>query len=329
MLAPIESTPFGQTLAEVLRFHPGFVENRGVRLTLEAIARGGLTLSKRLRYASLEGALGRAHKRNVFGDDVQKLDAAANTLFCSELSRSRACIAIASEELKTPIVHEGRHCKCSVMLDPLDGSSNLDAGLSVGSIFGIFADVKWPSRQHAFLRPGRGLSAAGYVLYGPRTTLVIASGGQVMGFDLDDAGEYRLTLPDIRCPAQGAQYSVNEANQASWDDATRAYFDVRRRRSADGAPAKLRYSGALVCDAHRTLISGGIFAYPGSLERPRGKLRQLYEVNPIAFVFETAGGASSTGRANPLDECPKSLAERSPLVVGSPAEVQAYEAALA
>jgi len=275
LLAPIEPTPFGQPLAEVLRSYPTFVEDKGVRLVLEAIARGSITLSKRLRYAALEGALGRAHRTNEFGDDVQKLDAAANTLFCGELSQSRACIAIASEELKTPIVHEGRHCKCSVMLDPLDGSGNLDAGLSVGTIFGIFANVSWPSVEHAFLLPGRELAAAGYVLYGPRTTLVIASGGHVMGFDLGENSEYRLTLPDIRCPAEGAQYSVNEANRGSWTEAMRGFFDGRRQRSAQGAPARLRYSGALVADAHRTLIHGGLFAYPGSARQPEGKLRKL------------------------------------------------------
>lgn len=315
---------FGKTLREVLAQELlGF--DRSVEAALVAIADTSAELSKSLRSAALEQALGRAHRHNVFGDDVQKLDAAANSWFCTRLSATRACIAIASEELESPIVHEGRTARCSVMLDPLDGSGNLDSGLSVGSIFAVHAGVHWPSIDQAFLRTGRELAAAGYVLYGPRTILVLANATRAMAFDLDSRNNYVLTEPDLVCPVQGAQYSVNEAYADEWDAATRAWLAERRKHAPNGARASLRYDGALVADAHRTLIQGGVFAYPGTAARPEGKLRLLYEVNPIAFVFEAAGGAASTGFGSPLDEQPRSLEQRLPLVLGSKSEVARYE----
>jgi fructose-1,6-bisphosphatase I len=327
LLAPLYTLAHGQTLEQVLRGDDCPWPEPGVQLALSALASASVQLGLRLAKAGLDGSLGRAHKTNGYGDDVQKLDAVANTLFCGELSASRTCIAIASEELDTPIVHEGRHCRCSVMIDPLDGSSNLDPGLSVGSIFALFSDVQWPSLSHAFLRPGRQLAAAGYVLYGPRTTLVLASRDRVLAFTLDQ-DQYRLTHPELRCPEQGAQYCVNEANQSDWAPATQRWLAARRVEAPGGQRATLRYSGALVADAHRTLLSGGVFAYPGSVKQPRGKLRLLYEVNPIAFVFEAAGGAASNGAGSPLDHQPQSISERSPLVLGSSAEVAAFERAL-
>ena len=318
------ASPIGRTLNEMLLsgslpFAPS------VGRALLAIADASATLSQRLRNASLDQALGRAHRRNACGDEVQKLDAEANRLFCSHLSATRVCIAIASEELDGPIVHEGRHCSCSVMLDPLDGSGNLNPGLGLGSIFAIHSDVRWPSKDHAFFRPGRELAAAGYALYGSRTTLVLASKERVLSFGLDESGSYILTEPDLSCPIAGAQYSVNEANQGDWDLATQSWLSERRKRTPDGKRASLRYSGALVADAHRILLEGGVFAYPGSTVQPQGKLRLLYEVNPMAFVFEAAGGAASVGRASPLDQVPASLHQRSPIVLGSKSDIDAYE----
>lgn len=315
-------------LDEVLRQDLLGPLSAGVQRTIGALAGASSELARRIQSAAIEQSLGRAHRRNAFGDDVQKLDAAANTLFCARLSETRACIAIASEELEQPIVHEGRHCKCSVMLDPLDGSGNLDTGLSVGSIFAVHDGVQWPSLDHAFFRPGRELAAAGYVLYGPRTTLVVASSERVATFDLDYRGEYLLTTMDLKCPPAGNQYSVNEARQREWDAPTRAWLDERRFTAPGGSAANLRYSGALVADAHRTLLQGGVFAYPGTHQHPQGKLRLLYEVNPMAFVFEAAGGAASLGTRNPLDQVPRSLQQRSPLVLGSRGEIAAYERAV-
>lgn len=315
---------FGKTLKEVIDEGMLSVDS-SVQAAVSAIADTSAELSKRLRSAALDRALGRAHRHNVFGDDVQKLDAAANSWFCTRLSATRACTAIASEELEAPIVHEGSTARCSVMLDPLDGSGNLDAGLSVGSIFAIHAGVQWPSNDQAFLRKGRELAAAGYVLYGPRTILVLANATRAMAFDLDASDSYVLTEPALVCPPQGAQYSVNEAYADEWDGATRAWLAERRKHAPGGARASLRYDGALVADAHRTLIQGGVFAYPGTAARPEGKLRLLYEVNPIAFVFEAAGGGASTGFGSPLDEQPRSLQQRLPLVLGSKGEVARYE----
>lgn len=323
----VETSLGGKSLKEVLASDTLGLSDAGVKRVVGAVVDTSVELSGRLRRAALGRALGRAHRRNAFGDDVQKLDAQANTLFCAALTATRSCIAIASEELDVPIVHEGRRCSASVMLDPLDGSGNIDIGLSVGSIFAVHRDVRWPSHEHAFFRPGRELAAAGYVLYGARTTLVLASARRVMAFDLDETGEYLVTQPEVSCPAWGRQYSVNEANQGEWEPATRAWLEERRRVAPDGKRASLRYVGALVADAHRTLMQGGVFAYPGTASHPDGKLRLLYEVNPIAFLFEAAGGAASTGRGNPLDRVPTSLHQRSALVVGSKSDVDAYERA--
>jgi len=315
---------FGKTLKQVLALGSlGF--DSSVQIALVAIADTSVEISKRLRHAALDQALGRAHRHNVFGDDVQKLDAEANALFCTRLSATRACIAIASEELDRPIVHEGRTARSSVMLDPLDGSGNLDTGLSVGSIFAIHTEVHWPSLDQAFLKKGRELAAAGYVLYGPRTVLVLASSTQVVAFDLDREDNYVLTEPALTCPQRGVTYSVNEAYQDDWDAATRAWLGERRKIAPGGARASLRYDGALVADAHRTLVQGGVFAYPGTAARPDGKLRLLYEVNPMAFVFEAAGGGASSGRGSPLDQVPHSLHQRAPLVLGSKSDVARYE----
>jgi len=325
---PATASPFGKTLKQVLAQDSlGF--DSSVQAAVVAVADTSAELSQRLRTAALDQALGGANRQNVFGDEVQKLDAEANTRFCMRLSATRACIAIASEELETPIVHEGRTARASVMLDPLDGSGNLDTGLSVGSIFAIHGGVYWPSHDQAFFRKGRELAAAGYVLYGPRTILVLASSTQVMAFDLDAHGDYVLTEPSVVCPQAGAQYSVNEAYQDDWDPATRAWLSERRKVAPGGARASLRYDGALVADAHRTLVQGGVFAYPGTLARPEGKLRLLYEVNPMAFVFEAAGGGASTGLGSPLDQVPRSLHQRSPLVLGSQSDVARYEEACA
>lgn len=327
-MQPASPRPFGKTLKQVLAEGClGF--DSSVQAALVAIADTSAELSQRLRTAALDQALGRANRHNVFGDDVQKLDAEANTRFCMRLSATRACIAIASEELEAPILHEGRTARASVMLDPLDGSGNLDSGLSVGSIFGIHGGVYWPSHDQAFLRKGRELTAAGYVLYGSRTILVLASRTQAMAFDLDAQGDYVLTEPALVCPQAGAQYSVNEAYQDEWDPATRAWLSERRKLAPGGARASLRYDGALVADAHRALVQGGVFAYPGTSARPEGKLRLLYEVNPMAFVFEAAGGRASTGLGSPLDQAPRSLQQRSPVVLGSQSDVARYEAAFA
>lgn len=328
MLAPLDAPLIGDSLQDVLERDALTLKSGTLEACLFALATASSELGRRLRSAALSQSLGRAHHRNVFGDDVQKLDTQANSLYCAALSRSGACAAVASEELQSPMFFEGRPGGCSVVLDPLDGSSNLDTGLSVGSIFGIFDNIRWLTLEHAFLRKGRELSVAGYIVYGPRTTLVVASRSKVMGFDLDNSGAYRVTAPALVCPTFGAVYSVNEANQADFFSSTRTWLGRRRAAAPNGQPASLRYSGALVADAHRTLLRGGVFAYPGGRTKPEGKLRYLYEVNPISFVFEAAGGGSSTGAGSPLDRIPKSLEQRCPLVVGSRSDVDEYERCL-
>jgi fructose-1,6-bisphosphatase I len=241
-----------------------------------------------------------------------------------ELSSSGGCAAIVSEELTEPL----RLAQTGIItfLDPLDGSANLDAhGLS-GSIFGLAPVTS--SVDTDLLAPGRRLSWAGYVLYSSATVMVLANRerADVLVWDPARAG-FVIAQERLRCPEQGELYSLNEARVPDWSKPARAWLgELKRTRKPGGAALySQRYAGALVADAHRVLLEGGVFAYPGDKQNPNGKLRLQYEVNPISFVFEAAGGAATLGRDNPLDYRPTRWHERAPLVVGSRREVEAYE----
>jgi fructose-1,6-bisphosphatase I len=219
-----------------------------------------------------------------------------------------------------------------MVFDPLDGSSNIDVNISIGTIFGI---LRRPSTTHVateqdFLLPGRDLLAAGYILYGSSTMLILATGvaGGVHGFTYDPTvGEFFLSHENIRIPEKGKTYSINEGNHSLWPDPVRRWNAwIKSDDKASGRPYGQRYVGSLVADAHRTLLKGGIFAYPSDTKSPGGKLRLLYEANPFAFVFEAAGGRASTGTERILDIVPTQLHQRVPLVLGSPRDVDAFEA---
>ena len=294
-------------------------------------------INSRVRAAGLAGLLGYTGETNVQGEEVQKLDAFANEVLLNVLERSGHCGVIASEELDEAILAQN-HAKYVVLFDPLDGSSNIDTNVGIGTIFAILRreepKLSLPSLKDA-LRPGREIVAAGYVLYGPSTIFVLSTGHGAHGFTLDPSiGEFFLSQPDIRVPKRGACYSVNEGNFARWTPEIQAWARWIKGRVPAGAavdggepfktPYGARYVGSLVADAHRTLIKGGIFAYPADTKSTSGKLRLLYEANPMAYLFEQAGGAATNGKERILDLVPTELHQRVPLVVGSKDDVAAF-----
>jgi fructose-1,6-bisphosphatase I len=279
-------------------------------------------INSRVRAAGLADLLGYTGETNVQGESVQKLDAFANEVMLNVLERSGHCGVIGSEEVDEAICGQ-HHGKYVALFDPLDGSSNIDTNVGIGTIFAILRrsepKMSRPSLPDA-LRPGREIVAAGYVLYGPSTIFVLSTGQGAHGFTLDPSiGEFFLSQPDIRCPNKGACFSVNEGNYPKWSPQIQKWSQWIK-----GEPYGARYVGSLVADAHRTLIKGGIFAYPADEKSKNGKLRLLYEANPMAFLFEQAGGAATDGKDRILDIMPSELHQRTPLVLGSKDDVAAF-----
>ena len=288
-------------------------------------------IAREVRRAGLIDILGAADHENVHGERVQKLDVYAQDRLEAGMARTGLLCCMASEErpelIRIPREHP--RGKYVFLFDPLDGSSNIDVNISIGTIFSIHRRLT-PGGDGAIedcLQPGSRQIAAGYVLYGSSVMLVYTTGKGVHGFTLDPSvGEFLLSHPDLRMPARGKTYSINEGNAASWDAGTAAY--VRRLKEKDpasGHPYSLRYVGTLVADFHRTLINGGIFMYPAS---PKPKLRLLYEAAPLAMVAEQAGGRATTGTQRMLDVIPTELHQKVPLVVGSREDVAEYESSL-
>ncbi|HUP18486.1 MAG TPA: class 1 fructose-bisphosphatase [Gemmatimonadota bacterium] len=278
--------------------------------------------------AGMQGGL------NVQGEEVHKLDWFSNRVFVEYFRGSGLLCSLISEEMEE-IQHLDEDCpRAEYMLcfDPMDGSSNLDVDGPVGTIFSIRAKVEGPDHAtpaEAF-RPGTEQVAAGYVLYGPQCMLVYGVGGDVHGFTLDTAvGEFFLSHPSIRMPGHGSEFSANLSRLGAWEPGFRAFVDAHSHGGDGGGVYSLRYIGALVADFHRVLLRGGVFFYPGDAKNPSGKLRILYEAAPLAFLAESAGGAASTGIHRILDIVPESLHQRTPLVIGSRAEVEAIESLLA
>jgi fructose-1,6-bisphosphatase I len=286
---------------------------------LNAIALAVRIIHTKVRAAGLAGMLGYTGETNVQGEAVQKLDVLANDILVAVLEKSGRCSIVASEELETAKVLCERG-KYVVAFDPLDGSSNIDVNISIGTIFCVLR------ASDGFLQPGSKIVAAGYSVYGSATTMVLSTGAGVHGFTLDPGvGEFFLSHPNIRCPERGSIYSVNEGNSARWDERVKKWAHwIKSEDKAQGLPYGHRYVGSLVADAHRTLLKGGIFAYPADKKSPEGKLRLLYEANPVAYIFEQAGGAATNGRSRILEIQPKALHDRTPLVVGSRHDVEAF-----
>ena len=293
---------------------------------LTSIALAVRVIHTRVRAAGLAGMLGYTGQTNVQGEKVQKLDVLANEILCTVLEKSGRCAMVASEELASARVLN-ETAKYIVCFDPLDGSSNIDVNISIGTIFCILRAQNVGGRlAEGALQPGRRIVAAGYAVYGSATTLLLSTGYGVHGFTLDpNVGEFVLSHPNLRCPERGATYSINEGNFVRWQEPVKKWNSwIKSEDKVQGLPYGHRYVGSLVADAHRTLMKGGIFAYPADTKSPAGKLRLLYEANPMAYLFEQAGGAATNGVDRILDIEPKGIHDRTPLVLGSKHEVNVY-----
>lgn len=292
----------------------------------------GITLATKLigahvRRAGLVDVLGSAGQQNIQGETVQKLDVLANTALLHCLGSRGTVAVMASEENKEPVVvaRDWKQGKYVVIFDPLDGSSNIDVNVSVGTIFSIFRrepdseGTRQPLED--VLQKGMQQVAAGYVVYGSSTMLVYTSGNGVHGFTLDPSiGAFVISHERITMPKRGNLYSVNEANSDSFPEPYRRYLAQLRQGTGTNKYSS-RYIGSLVADFHRTLLKGGIFLYPPTAEHAHGKLRLMYEANPIAFLAEQAGGMATDGKQRILEVQPTALHQRTPLLVGSQEEM--------
>lgn len=275
--------------------------------------------------AGLVDILGNTGTMNVQGEEVKKLDEFANNELTGVLRHGISCAGIASEELDDVVIFDdavSRNSKYICMYDPLDGSTNIDVNVSIGTIFSVYRRVTEkgsPVSSKDFLQAGVRQVAAGYIIYGSSTILVYATKRGVNGFTLDQSiGEFCLSHPDIKCPETGKIYSVNHGNFFSYSEKVKEYIDIcQKKNKTNGGPYTQRYIGSMVSDVHRNLIKGGIFLYPGTLEKPNGKLRLLYECNPLAYMVEKAGGKATDGHQRILDIVPSELHQRTPFFIGS------------
>lgn len=294
----------------------------------------GITLATKMieakvRRAGLSDILGSQGEVNVQGEVQQKLDVYANEalMYCLGLRRSIGVLASEENQHATVVPHESPSAKYAVVFDPLDGSSNIDVNVSVGTTFSVSRKPDGASLSDPadwVLQPGSRQVAAGYVVYGSSTVLIYSAGNGVHGFTLDPmVGAYVLSHENIRMPRQGGYYSVNEAYKPIMPAPYKTFIN-RLRDGELGRKYASRYIGSMVADFHRTLLKGGVFMYPPTQDHPQGKLRLLYEANPVAFLAEQAGGQALAGHERVLDLQPESIHQRTPLVVGGSVEMQAF-----
>ena len=275
--------------------------------------------------AGLVDILGDHGSTNVQGEEVKKLDIFANNQLVGVLRHGVSCAGVGSEEMDDIVVFDdemSNKSKYVCLFDPLDGSSNIDVNVSIGTIFSVFrrvSELGKPATEADFLQPGINQVAAGYVIYGSSTMLVYATRRGVNGFTLDQSiGEFTLSHPDIKCPDTGKFYSVNHGNFFQMPQPVKEYItECQKKNSTNGGPYTQRYIGSMVADVHRNLIKGGIFMYPGTVTKPLGKLRLMYECNPFAFIVEKAGGKATNGEVRILEIQPVHLHERAPFFIGS------------
>jgi fructose-1,6-bisphosphatase I len=300
----------------------------GVATLVGCIGRVAAVIAQELARAALRDRLGYVGGINVTGDQVKKLDVWGHETLTSALRASRACAALVSEESPEPVEMPeagGAHALV-VCADPVDGSSNLDVNGAVGTIFALRPSTGQTPAGPQALGPGTQQLAAGYVMYGPATTLVYTVGQGTHGFTLDpDKGDFMLTHPAIRIPRRGKAYGINEGNVHSWHPGQRAFVEyLKTPDKVSGRPYSLRYSGAMVADVHRTLLDGGLFMYPADWSdpaKPKAKLRLLYEVAPMGMLVEQAGGRASTGQGRVLDVVATEYHQRAAVILGSPEDV--------
>jgi len=312
-------------------------------IMLSSIATACKQISSLVTRAALSDMTGLAGAENVQGEDQKKLDVISNEVFCNCLRASGRTSVIASEEEDTPVgVEETYAGNYICVFDPLDGSSNIDAGVSVGSIFGIYSeteqclvedtdDEKLAKCVTNVCQPGTNLLASGYCMYSSSCVLVLTVGNGVYGFTLDPTmGEFVMSHENMKVPESGKIYSFNEGNYAMWEEGLQNYMTSLKTGGEEqgSKPYSARYIGSLVGDFHRTLLYGGIYGYPGDSKNPNGKLRLLYECAPMSMIIEQAGGKGSTGRERILDIEPTEVHQRVPYFVGSKKEVEYLESFL-
>jgi fructose-1,6-bisphosphatase I len=317
-------TPMTQHVIEGQRAHP--TATGQFSWLLSGIILATKIIESKVRRAGIVDVLGSTGATNVQGEEVQKLDQVANEVIATCLGYRGNVGIIASEEDDEPIVikEAGPDAKYIVLFDPLDGSSNIDVNVSIGTIFSILqrrdgAAADDGPMSHV-LQPGVKQVAAGYMVYGSSTVAAYTTGNGVHMFTLDPAiGAFVLTRENVRMPESGKTYSVNEAYKATFPEGIQRYLDWAKTDEAGNY--SLRYIGSLVADFHRTLLRGGVFLYPPTVKQPEGKLRLMYEANPLAFLAEQAGGAATDGTRRILEKQPHALHQRTPLIIGSKAEV--------
>lgn len=312
--------------------HPGA---RGELSSILAhISLAARSIAHQVSVAPLTNLHGKAGTSNVQGEEQAKLDLVSDQHFRGALAHCGHVATLVSEEMDEPdfVDAPSDDAKYTLFYDPLDGSSNIDVNVTVGTIFGVHQRaVREKHRASELLRPGSEQVAAGYVMYGSSTMMVLCVGsGKVHGFTLaPGVGEFFLTHPDLRMPEVGKTYSVNESRTTAWDQRTRDLVQRFRDGGIPGGPRSARYVGSLIADFHRTLLKGGIFMYPGEAAKPEGKLRLLYEAAPLAMIAERAGGAAHDGKVRILDREPTKFHERCPLYIGSRVDVEEARKALA
>ncbi len=281
--------------------------------------------------AGLANILGLVGRENIHGEQVKKLDAFADEKIYETMDHGGFLCVMASEEHDDiiPIPPEYPTGKYVLLFDPLDGSSNIDVNAPIGSIFSVYRRMtpSGPGTLQDCLQPGYKQVAAGYVVFGSSTMLVYTTGDGVHGFTLDPSiGEFVLSHENIRIPAKGKTYSINEGYFEYWPESMKQYIAyLKANDTAGGRPYSARYIGSMVADIHRTLLTGGIFMYPGDSRSPEGKLRLMYEANPMAFIIEQAGGRATNGSQRMLDVVPRALHQRTPVFLGSEEDVALCE----
>ena len=290
---------------------------------LNDIATAAKIVNREINAAGLVDILGTVGRENIQGETQKKLDVFANDMFITALKGGGECCAIASEENEKVVSFQNEFSelgKYVIAIDPLDGSSNIEANVSIGTIFSIYRRITEAGggTLEDLLQPGLNLVAAGYVIYGSSTMLVYTTGKGVNGFTLDPSvGIFCLSHPEMRFPDTASIYSVNEGNYIHFPEGVKKYIKYcQEEESATMRPFTSRYIGSLVADFHRNLIKGGIFLYPGTSKNPNGKLRLLYECKPIAYIAEQAGGKASDGSRRIMEIMPESLHQRSPFYTG-------------
>lgn len=292
-------------------------------------------VAQKVNQAGLVDITGAFGKENIQGEQQQKLDVFANDVFIQTLTNREIVCGIGSEENDDFITISGsdgaNKNKYVVLMDPLDGSSNIDVNVSVGTIFSIYrrvSEIGTPVTQEDFLQKGNAQVAAGYVIYGSSTMLVYTTGNGVNGFTLDPAlGTFFLSHPDMKIAEDGMIYSVNEGNFKQFDQGVKEYIDYCKD-DISKSPYSGRYIGSLVADVHRNMLKGGIYMYPGTISKPNGKLRLLYECNPFAMIIEQAGGKATDGKQRILDIEPTELHQRVPFFCGSKNMIEKLESYL-